>query len=201
MRRRAAAASGASTASNVSDWLAARSTTGAIHSAASTWPCRAPNRVRQALAAAVRAGGVEEAGGGGGAPGAQAGRPGRVLAGAEPVVPAPPPPPAVDGEALAREVAVRGCVLVRNEPLPGHPAPDTSAGLEGARVKPTARALPLEPRRRARHRPDRRRRAGTPGPGRRIGQVFPARVVAPLDGLRAALPEDDRERVPGRRPQ
>ncbi|MDL2079437.1 glycoside hydrolase family 3 C-terminal domain-containing protein [Streptomyces sp. GXMU-J15] len=148
---------------NVSDWMAARSTTGAVEGGLDIAMPGPGTVYGPALAAAVRSGQVEEA---------------RVdeavrrvlrlaarvgaLKGAEPVV--AEPPAEVDGQALAREIARRSFVLVRNEgalPLP----PGGSVALIGAAAR-DARVL---------------------GGGSAI--VFPARTVSPLDGLTAALPE------------
>ncbi|MFD9463726.1 beta-glucosidase [Streptomyces sp. NPDC060027] len=148
---------------NVSDWMAARSTRAAIEGGLDV-AMPGPSTVYGApLAAAVRAGEVAEA-----TVDAAvrtvlrlAARVG-VLEGAEPVV--TEPPQAVDGEALAREIARRGFVLVRNEgalPL-----------AEGHRVALIGSAA---------------RDARVLGGG--SATVFPARIVSPLDGLTAALPE------------
>jgi len=73
-------------------------------------------------------------------------------------------PETVDGEALAREIARRSFVLVRNEndALPLRPG---TVALIGAAAR-DARVL-----------------------GGGSATVFPARIVSPLDGLTAALPE------------
>jgi len=152
---------------NVSDWMAARSTKGAIEGGLDV-AMPGPQTVYGApLAAAVRAGEVEEA---------KvdeavrkvlrlAARVG-ILEGAEPVVTELPAP--VDGEALAREIARRSFVLVRNEARDGNKAlplkPGTVA-LAGAAAR-DARVL-----------------------GGGSATVFPSHVVSPLDGLTAALPE------------
>lgn len=85
-----------------------------------------------------------------------------ILGGAEPVVTAPPA--TVDGEALAREIARRSFVLVRNEngALPLKPG---RIALIGAAAR-DARVL-----------------------GGGSATVFPAHTVSPLDGLTAALPD------------
>lgn len=85
-----------------------------------------------------------------------------VLAGVEPAVTEPPAP--IDGEALARELARRSFVLLRNEgdTLPLGPG---AVALIGAAAR-DARIL-----------------------GGGSATVFPAHVVSPLDGLTAALPE------------
>lgn len=86
------------------------------------------------------------------------------LKGAPPAV--PDPPSGIDGRALAREVAVRSFVLARNEggvlPLPARVG---RIALIGAAAR-EARVM-----------------------GGGSAQVFPGTTAAPLDGLRAALPE------------
>ncbi|MFD8550682.1 beta-glucosidase [Streptomyces fradiae] len=150
----------------VSDWFAARSTTGALVGGLDV-AMPGPHTVYgDALAAAVRAGDVDEA---------LVDRSVRrvlrlaarvgALEGAEPAVPSPPAH--VDGEALAREIAHRSFVLVRNEcgALPLDPARSRRVALVGAAAR-DARVL-----------------------GGGSAHVFPARTVSPLDGLAAALPE------------
>ncbi|MFF3482197.1 glycoside hydrolase family 3 protein [Streptomyces sp. NPDC002701] len=148
---------------NVSDWMAARSTVAAVEGGLDVAMPGPTTVYGPALAAAVQAGETSEA---------------RVdeavrnvlrlaarvgaLKGAEPVVTAPPGP--VDGEALAREIARRSFVLVRNEGALPVPAGHTVA-LIGAAAR-DARIL-----------------------GGGSATVFPARTVSPLDGLTAALPE------------
>ncbi|MET9893061.1 glycoside hydrolase family 3 C-terminal domain-containing protein [Streptomyces sp. NPDC006465] len=148
---------------NVSDWMAARSTRAAIEGGLDV-AMPGPRTVYGApLAAAVRAGEVAEATVDAGVRNVLrlAARVG-ALEGAEPVV--TEPPRAVDGEALAREIARRGFVLVRNEgalPLAeGHRVALIGAAARDARVL-----------------------------GGGSATVFPARIVSPLDGLTAALPE------------
>ncbi|MEU7421462.1 beta-glucosidase [Streptomyces antibioticus] len=85
------------------------------------------------------------------------------LAGAGPAV--TDPPADLDGEALARELARRSFVLVRNERAALPLRPGTTVALLGAAAR-DARIL---------------------GGGSAV--VFPARTVSPLDGLTAALPE------------
>lgn len=148
---------------NVSDWMAARSTTAAIEGGLDV-AMPGPGTVYGApLAAAVRAGEVEEA---------KVDKAVRnvlrlaarvgILEGAEPVVTEPPAP--IDGEALAREIARRAFVLARNERqvLPLKPG---TVALIGAAAR-DARVL-----------------------GGGSATVFPSRIVSPLDGLTAALPE------------
>lgn len=155
---------------NVSDWMAARSTVGDILGGLDV-AMPGPNTVYGThLAAAVRAGEVEEA---------TVDRAVRnvlrlaarvgLLEGAEPVVADVPAP--IDGEALAREVARRSFVLLRNETVRG-----------------ADRALPLHPALRS------VALLGAAARDARISgggsaTVFPARVVSPLDGLTAALPD------------
>ncbi|MEU7277405.1 glycoside hydrolase family 3 C-terminal domain-containing protein [Streptomyces sp. NPDC045431] len=151
----------------VSDWMAARSTKGAIEGGLDV-AMPGPHTVYgEALAAAVRAGEVAE----------EtvdhavrrvlrlAARVG-ALDGAEPAVPESRLPEPVDGDALAREIARRSFVLVRNErgalPLPG----GGTVALIGAAAR-DARVL-----------------------GGGSAQVFPEHTVSPLDGLTAALPPD-----------
>ncbi|MFI9823262.1 glycoside hydrolase family 3 protein [Streptomyces sp. NPDC052013] len=156
---------------NVSDWMAARSTTGDIEGGLDV-AMPGPHTVYGgALAAAVRAGeaderAVDEAVRNVLRLAARVG----LLEGAEPVV--AEPPAEVDGTALAREIARRAFVLVRNEPvgsagpaLPLDPAGVRRVALLGAAARD---ALVL---------------------GGGSATVFPARVVSPLDGLTAALPE------------
>ncbi|WP_369252258.1 beta-glucosidase [Streptomyces sp. R41] len=148
---------------NVSDWMAARSTTADIEGGLDV-AMPGPRTVYGApLAAAVRAGEVEEAKVDEAVRNVLrlAARVG-ILQGAEPVVTEPPAP--IDGEALAREIARRAFVLVRNEnsALPLKPG---SVALIGAAAR-DARVL-----------------------GGGSATVFPSRIVSPLDGLTAALPE------------
>ena len=148
---------------NVSDWMAARSTVGDIEGGLDVAMPGPTTVYGEALAAAVRAGEVAESMVDDAVRNVLrlAARVG-ILDGAEPAVTELPAD--VDGEALAREIARRAFVLVRNEgalPVPeGH-----SVALIGAAAR-DARVL---------------------GGGSAV--VFPARVVSPLDGLTAALPE------------
>ncbi|WP_328538945.1 glycoside hydrolase family 3 protein [Streptomyces sp. NBC_00344] len=151
---------------NVSDWTAARSTAGAITGGLDVAMPGPVTPYGEPLAAAVRSGEV-------GAADVDAAvrnvlrlaaRVG-ILEGAPPVV--TDPPADVDGRELAREIAHRGFVLVRNE---GGALPLTAAGtakvaLIGAAAR-DARIL-----------------------GGGSATVFPTRVVPPLDGLAAVLPE------------
>ncbi|MFF8292433.1 beta-glucosidase [Streptomyces sp. NPDC016309] len=147
---------------NVSDWTAARDTARAAEGGLDIAMPGPRSVYGEALAAAVRAGRVD---------GATVDRAVRnvlrlaarvgALDGAGPAVTALPGP--VDGDALAREVARRSFVLVRNDaalPL----APGGTVALLGAAAR-DARIL-----------------------GGGSAQVFPARTVSPLDGLTAALP-------------
>ncbi|MFE1415949.1 beta-glucosidase [Streptomyces sp. NPDC058746] len=151
---------------NVSDWMAARSTTGDILGGLDVAMPGPQTVYGPALAEAVRAGEVPES-----AVDAAVRNVLRLAArvGALEGVPAVVEelPAAIDGQALARELAARGFVLVRNEngtlPLDG-----TSGGtvaLSGAAAR-DARIL-----------------------GGGSATVFPERLVSPLDGLSAALPE------------
>ncbi|MEU9188185.1 glycoside hydrolase family 3 C-terminal domain-containing protein [Streptomyces sp. NPDC048484] len=151
---------------NVSDWMAARSTVGSIEGGLDVAMPGPTTVYGAALAAAVRAGETSEARVDEAVRNVLrlAARVG-ILAGAEPVVTDPPGSPGViDGESLAREIARRSFVLVRNEgalPVPGGHA----VTLIGAAAR-DARVL-----------------------GGGSATVFPAHVVSPLDGLTAALPE------------
>ncbi|MFD5636410.1 beta-glucosidase [Streptomyces sp. NPDC127077] len=148
---------------NVSDWMAARDTRAAIEGGLDVAMPGPRTVYGEPLAAAVRAGEVAEATVDAAVRNVLrlAARVG-ALEGADPVV--SEVPTAVDGPALAREVARRGFVLVRNEgalPLPaGHRVALIGAAARDARVL-----------------------------GGGSATVFPARIVSPLDGLTAALPE------------
>lgn len=148
---------------NVSDWTAARSTVAAIESGLDIAMPGPQTVYGAALAQAVRDGRVAEAKLDAAVRNVLrlAARTG-ILEGAEPAV--ADLPQAVDGEALAREIARRSFILVRNEgalPLP-----------EGRQVALIGAAA---------------RDARVLGGGSAV--VFPARIVSPLDGLTAALPE------------
>ncbi|MET9318754.1 glycoside hydrolase family 3 C-terminal domain-containing protein [Streptomyces sp. NPDC003038] len=151
---------------NVSDWMAARSTTADIEGGLDVAMPGPSTVYGPALAAAVRAGEVPES-----AVDAAvrnvlrlAARVG-ALDGAPAAVAVPPAP--IDGQALARELAARGFVLVRNEngALPLDAGPGRTVALIGAAAR-DARVL-----------------------GGGSATVFPERVVSPLDGLTAALAE------------
>ncbi|MER7016047.1 glycoside hydrolase family 3 C-terminal domain-containing protein [Saccharopolyspora sp. NPDC000359] len=148
----------------VSDWFAARDTVRAIRGGLDI-AMPGPHTVYgEALAAAVRAGEVEESVVDGAVRNVLrlAARVG-ALEGVPAAVPPEDRPAEVDGPALAREIARRAFVLVRNEngllPL----APSGSTAVIGSAAR-DARVL-----------------------GGGSAQVFPDHVVSPLDGLRAAL--------------
>ncbi|MBC9712611.1 glycoside hydrolase family 3 C-terminal domain-containing protein [Streptomyces sp. TRM66268-LWL] len=150
---------------NVSDWLAARDTLGALRGGLDVAMPGPATVYGPALAEAVRGGEAEESAVDEAVRrvlrlAARAG----ALEGAEPAVTELPEP--VDGEALAREIAHRSFVLVRNEggalPLSG----TGTVALIGAAAR-DARVL-----------------------GGGSATVFPRRVVSPLDGLTAALGEE-----------
>ncbi|MGY0023809.1 beta-glucosidase [Streptomyces sp. YJ-C3] len=146
---------------NVSDWMAARSTTGDIKGGLDVAMPGPQTVYGPALAAAVRAGEVEESEVDDAVRNVLrlAARIG-ILEGAEPVV--TEAPAEIDGEALAREIARRAFVLVRNSgvlPL----RRDAKIALIGAAAR-DARIL-----------------------GGGSATVFPARTVSPLDGLTAAV--------------
>ncbi|MCD7439607.1 glycoside hydrolase family 3 C-terminal domain-containing protein [Streptomyces lincolnensis] len=147
---------------NVSDWLAARSTVDAIEGGLDVAMPGPRTVYGEALAQAVRDGKVAESTVDQAVRNVLrlAARVG-ILEGAEPVV--TELPETVDGTALAREIARRSFVLVRNRgALPLKPG---KVALIGAAAR-DARVL-----------------------GGGSATVFPARVVSPLDGLTAALPE------------
>ncbi|MFF5714822.1 glycoside hydrolase family 3 C-terminal domain-containing protein [Streptomyces sp. 62] len=150
---------------NVSDWMAARSTTADIAGGLDVAMPGPDTVYGPALAAAVRAGEVEESAVDTAVRNVLrlAARVG-ALEGAPPVV--TEHPAAVDGDALAREIARRGFVLVRNENGALPLAAGRTVALSGAAAR-DARVL-----------------------GGGSAQVFPDHVVSPLDGLTAALPDD-----------
>ncbi|MFI0979189.1 beta-glucosidase [Streptomyces sp. NPDC021093] len=151
----------------VSDWMAARSTKGDIEGGLDIAMPGPQTVYGEALAGAVRAGDVDESVVDEAVRNVLrlAARVG-ILDGAPAVVPESALPAAVDGQAVAREIARRAFVLVRNEnrTLPLDPA--RTVALSGAAAR-DARVL-----------------------GGGSATVFPERVVSPLDGLRAALPAD-----------
>ncbi|MFJ5612045.1 beta-glucosidase [Streptomyces sp. NPDC093221] len=155
----------------VSDWLAARDTVGALLGGLDIAMPGPVTVYGEALAAAVRAGAVEEAAVDTAARRVLllAARTG-LLEGAPPAVAVADRPAPADGDALAREIARRGFVLVRNEVrgnAPVLPLAPTPLGGGIALIGAAAR----DPR--------------VLGGG--SAQVFPDHVVSPLDGLRAAL--------------
>ncbi|WP_327716870.1 glycoside hydrolase family 3 C-terminal domain-containing protein [Streptomyces sp. NBC_00490] len=152
---------------NVSDWMAARSTKGAIEGGLDVAMPGPQTVYGEALAQAVRDGEVEEAKVDEAVRNVLrlAARVG-ILEHAEPVV--TELPETIDGEALAREIARRAFVLVRNEVRDGNsalPLKQGTVALIGAAAR-DARVL-----------------------GGGSATVFPPRIVSPLDGLTAALPE------------
>ncbi|MFD9332301.1 beta-glucosidase [Streptomyces sp. NPDC060065] len=155
---------------NVSDWMAARSTTGDIEGGLDVAMPGPKTVYGEPLAQAVRDGRVQESTVDEAVRNVLrlAARVG-ILDGAEPVV--TEPPATIDGEALAREIARRAFVLVRNQ---------------GAEPGANQGALPLKPGTVA--------LIGSAARDARVlgggsATVFPARIVSPLDGLTAALPE------------
>ncbi|WP_329216843.1 glycoside hydrolase family 3 C-terminal domain-containing protein [Streptomyces sp. NBC_01485] len=149
---------------NVSDWMAARDTVAAVEGGLDVAMPGPRTIFGQALAQAVRDGKAEESTVDGAVRNVLrlAARVG-ILEGARPAV--TELPDTVGGEALAREIARRAFVLVRNEDRALPLRPDTTVALIGAAAR-DARVL---------------------GGGSAV--VFPARVVSPLDGLTAALPD------------
>ncbi|MFK0045652.1 beta-glucosidase [Streptomyces sp. NPDC090741] len=156
---------------NVSDWMAARSTTGDILGGLDVAMPGPQTVYGPALAAAVRAGEVPESAVDEAVRNVLrlAARVG-ILEGAPAAVTEAPAP--IDGQVLARELAARGFVLVRNEAVSGErralpldAAPGRTVALLGAAAR-DARVL-----------------------GGGSATVFPERIVSPLDGLTAALPE------------
>lgn len=155
----------------VSDWLAARDTVAAV-TGGLTVAMPGPQTVfGPALAAAVREGTVSETTVDDAVRHVLllAARLG-LLAGARPAVPEARRPAPVDGAALAREIATRSFVLLRNEHgvLPLDPS-----GLGGQGIALIGHT--------ARH-------ARILGGG--SATVFPGEVISPLDGLSSALPAD-----------
>ncbi|WP_328762649.1 beta-glucosidase family protein [Streptomyces sp. NBC_00272] len=155
---------------NVSDWMAARSTTGDILGGLDVAMPGPQTVYGPPLAEAVRAGEVPESAVDEAVRNVLrlAARVG-ILEGAPAAVTGPPAE--IDGQALAREIAARGFVLVRNEPVAGErralpldAAPVRTVALLGAAAR-DARVL-----------------------GGGSATVFPERIVSPLDGLTAALP-------------
>ncbi|MFJ9104185.1 glycoside hydrolase family 3 protein [Streptomyces sp. NPDC102405] len=147
---------------NVSDWMAARSTKAAIEGGLDVAMPGPTTVYGEALAQAVRDGEVEESAVDTAVRNVLrlAARVG-ILEGADPVV--TELPATVDGIELAREIARRAFVLVRNEGA--LPLRSGTVALIGAAAR-DARVL-----------------------GGGSATVFPDRIVSPLDGLTAALPE------------
>ncbi|MFE7532758.1 glycoside hydrolase family 3 protein [Streptomyces rhizosphaericola] len=180
----------------VSDWLAARTTVGALTGGLDVAMPGPRTVYGEELAAAVRAGEVDE----------KlvdlavrnvlllAARTGALETAPPAVAPADLPAP-VDGDALAREIARRSFVLVRNEiregarPGAGDEVRDGASGeaREGEGVRDGAAVLPLAPGTTVALSGALARDARVLGGGSAL--VFPDHVVSPLDGLTAALPE------------
>ncbi|MGW7051275.1 beta-glucosidase [Streptomyces sp. NPDC054887] len=182
----------------VSDWTAARSTTGAVRGGLDAAMPGPVTVYGDALAGAVRAGEVDEAVVDDAVRNVLrlAARVG-ALDGAPPAVTELPEP--VDGQALAREVARRAFVLVRNEVRGEARDAARTEAATGPRDEPAGQArdvvraagrrvLPLDP--------SELRTLALSGAAARDARVlgggsatvFPERVVSPLDGLAAALP-------------
>ncbi|MHB6907160.1 glycoside hydrolase family 3 protein [Streptomyces sp. DB-54] len=180
---------------NVSDWTAARNTVRALRGGLDV-AMPGPRTVFGApLAAAVRAGEIAESEVDAAVRRVLllAARTG-CLDGVPPAVAPADAPQGIDGRAVARELARRAVVLLRNEPA--GEGPQDGAGP----------ILPLDPAA--------LRRVAVIGAAARDARVlgggsatvFPARIVSPLAGLRAALPEgvevafatgaDPRTRIP-----
>ncbi|MFC8091074.1 beta-glucosidase [Streptomyces sp. NPDC057301] len=149
---------------NVSDWMAARSTVGAIEGGLDVAMPGPQTVYGEPLAQAVRDGKVTEAKVDDAVRNVLrlAARVG-ILDGAEPVV--TEYPESVDGPELAREIARRSFVLVRNQAGALPLRPNATVALIGAAAR-DARVL-----------------------GGGSATVFPDRIVSPLDGLTAALPD------------
>ncbi|XUZ95556.1 glycoside hydrolase family 3 protein [Streptomyces araujoniae] len=188
----------------VSDWLAARTTVGALTGGLDVAMPGPRTVYGEELAAAVRAGEVDE----------KlvdlavrnvlllAARTGALETAPPAVAPADLPAP-VDGDALAREIARRSFVLVRNEIREGaRPGADdevrdgvgdevrdraSGEAREGEGVRDGAAVLPLAPGTTVALSGALARDARVLGGGSAL--VFPDHVVSPLDGLTAALPE------------
>ncbi|MFD6306721.1 glycoside hydrolase family 3 protein, partial [Streptomyces sp. NPDC060223] len=168
---------------NVSDWMAARSTTAAIEGGLDVAMPGPRTVYGEPLARAVRAGRVEESAVDDAVRNVLrlAARVG-ILDGAEPVV--TEPPATIDGEALARDIARRAFVLVRNEVRSEVGNDVRNDGR--SEVRNERPALPLRPGTVA--------LIGAAARDARVlgggsATVFPSHVVSPLDGLTAALPE------------
>ncbi|MFE2677602.1 beta-glucosidase [Streptomyces hygroscopicus] len=161
----------------VSDWMAARDTVRALKGGLDVAMPGPRTVYGEALAAAVREGRVTEAE----LDGAVrrlltlAARVGALDGAAPAVAPADRPGP-IDEDALAREIARRSFVLLRNEAAGGRDAvlPLGTGGPGGVRSLALIGAAARDAR--------------VLGGGSAV--VFPDHVVSPLDGLRAALPPD-----------
>ncbi|MFQ6331283.1 beta-glucosidase family protein [Nocardia sp. CWNU-33] len=153
----------------VSDWLAARDTVAAAEGGLDIAMPGPTTVFGPALAAAVRAGLVAESVVDNAVRHVLllAARLG-LLRGAAPMAPESERPALIDGPALARDIAARSFVMVRNEnaSLPLRPSTIGSVALIGCAAR-DARVL-----------------------GGGSATVFPAHIVSPLDGLRAALPAE-----------
>lgn len=149
---------------NVSDWMAARSTVGAIEGGLDVAMPGPQTVYGEPLAQAVRDGKVTEAKVDDAVRNVLrlAARVG-ILDGAEPVV--TQYPESVDGPELAREIARRSFVLVRNQAGALPLRPNATVALIGAAAR-DARVM-----------------------GGGSATVFPDRIVSPLDGLTSALPD------------
>ncbi|MFE9010322.1 glycoside hydrolase family 3 protein [Streptomyces cyaneofuscatus] len=170
----------------VSDWLAARTTVGAITGGLDAAMPGPRTVYGEELAEAVRAGEVCE----------KivdiavrnvlllAARVGALESAPPAVAPADLPAP-VDGEALAREIARRSFVLVRNEVRAG--VRDEARNEVRGEVRDEAPVLPLTPGTTVALSGALARDARVLGGGSAL--VFPDHVVSPLDGLTAALPD------------
>ncbi|MEV5975878.1 glycoside hydrolase family 3 C-terminal domain-containing protein [Streptomyces sp. NPDC052114] len=169
---------------NVSDWMAARSTVRDIEGGLDIAMPGPATVYGEPLAAAVRAGQVTEESVDEAVRNVLrlAARVG-VLEGAEPAVRPEDLPARIDGEALAREVARRSFVLVRNARVRDDVRDDIRDSSHGR----AGRVLPLNPAGTVALIGAAARDARVLGGG--SATVFPARVVSPLDGLTAALPE------------
>lgn len=171
---------------NVSDWSAARDTVRAVRGGLDIAMPGPDTVYGEALARAVREGRVEEATVDSAVRNVLrlAARLG-ILEGAAPVVAAPPAD--VDGRALAREIARRSFVLVRNEPAGSTEGTKGTRGTGTTGTAGSGPALPLRPGTTVALLGAAARDARVLGGG--SATVFPDRIVSPLDGLTAALPE------------
>lgn len=155
----------------VSDWFAARDTVRALAGGLDIAMPGPMTVYGEALAAAVRGGLVGEHVVDAAARrvlllAARAG----LLDGAPPAVAPADRPAPIDGDALARTLATRGFVLLRNETRGGAPVLPLSPSPIGGGIALIGAAA---------------REARVLGGG--SAQVFPDHVISPLDGLRAAL--------------